>query len=383
MPEAIRKQDDFFGEVQIYKKSVSVDLPVIRTGHDAESLILKTVFQGCNEPIGVCYPPITKELQLEFPPVAETKAKQGAFLSSTPVASAPDTRSGLASLLEPGAGEDEFLPPDQAFQLIVSSPAADTVNVSLVIAEGYYLYKKKFAFESGTPGVSILPYQLPAGDMKEDEFLGRTEVYHVNFSIDLSLAGQSADGQFQLIAKYQGCAERGICYPPITKTVNLALAAGSGSSATSAVSELPQSKAVESPTTNDGPVEVSEEEGVIAMLSQGSIGTVIIGFFLFGLALSLTPCVFPMIPILSGIIVGQGADISRKRAFMLSVVYVAGMAIMYTIAGMLAGLTGELLSSAFQNPWVLGGSALVFVLLSFSMFGFYELQLPAWEHYRP
>ncbi len=382
MPEAIRKQDDFFGEVEIYKKSVSVDLPVIRTGNDAESLILKTVFQGCNEPIGVCYPPITKELHLELPSVAETKPKQGAFISSAPdtsasKTSAPETRSGLASLLEPGAGEDEFLPPDQAFQLIVSSPSADTVNVSLVIAEGYYLYKKKFAFESATPGVSILPYQLPAGDMKEDEFLGRTEVYHVNFSIDLALAGQSADGQFQLIAKYQGCAERGICYPPITKTVNLTLADGSGSSSSSTVAELSKSTPVESPSKGDGSAEVSEEQGVIAMLSQGSIGTIIIGFFLFGLALSLTPCVFPMIPILSGIIVGQGADISRKKAFMLSVVYVGGMAIMYTIAGMLAGLTGELLSSAFQNPWVLGGSALVFVLLSFSMFGFYELQLPA------
>jgi thiol:disulfide interchange protein DsbD len=330
MPEAISKQDDFFGEVQIYKKFVSVDLPVVRTGNDAESLILKTVFQGCNEPIGVCYPPITKEIKLDLPAVAEAKPKQGAFISSatdTSAAktSAPETRSGLASLLEPGAGEDEFLPPDEAFQLI----------------------------------------------------LGRTEVYHVNFSIDLALAGQSADGQFQLIAKYQGCAEKGICYPPISKTVNLALADGSGSSASSATTELQKSIPVESSSKLDGPAEVSEEEGVIAMLSQGSIGTVIIGFFLFGLALSLTPCVFPMIPILSGIIVGHGADVSRKKAFMLSVVYVAGMAIMYTIAGMLAGLTGELLSSAFQNPWVLGGSALVFVLLSFSMFGFYELQLPA------
>ena len=337
LPEAISKKDDFFGEVQIYKKSVSVELPVIRTGTEAESVTLRTVFQGCNEPVGVCYPPITKEIKLDLPAAAAATVKKGAFISTVPNApaaakispvsgkssTAPKTRSGLASLLEASASEDEFLPPDQAFQLNVSSTSADKVNVSLVIADGYYLYKKKFAFESATPGVTVLPYQLPAGDMKEDEFLGRTEVYHVNFSIDLETAGKSADGQFQLIAKYQGCAEKGICYPPITKNVDITLADGSGSSLVPD-DEPTAAKAVSSSSgldsLADSPAEISEEEGVIAMLSQGSIGTVIIGFFLFGLALSLTPCVFPMIPILSGIIVGQGADISRKKAFMLSVV---------------------------------------------------------------
>ncbi len=375
MPDAIRIQDEFFGEVDIYKNSASISLPVIRAGNDVESVLLKAVSQGCNEPVGVCYPPITKELKIELPAIeAAVTSKDSKAAASS---SAPTTRSGLASLLEPGSSDDEFLPPDQAFQLSVSSASADMVNVSLVIAEGYYLYKEKFAFESATPGISIQSYQLPDGDIKEDEFLGRTEVYHVNFSIDLALSGQSADGNFQLIVKYQGCADKGICYPPISKTVNLVLGSGTDSSTSSNNIEDAQRTATGNVPKQDSGDEISEEQGVIDMLSKGSIGTVILGFFLFGLALSLTPCVFPMIPILSGIIVGQGTDISRGKAFMLSVVYVAGMAIMYTIAGMLAGLTGELLSSAFQNPWVLGGSALVFVLLSLSMFGFYDLQLPA------
>jgi thiol:disulfide interchange protein DsbD len=375
MPDAIRIQDEFFGEVDIYKTSASISLPIIRAGNDAENVILKAVSQGCNEPVGVCYPPVTKELKIELPAIETVAASEDS--KATVSSSAPTTRSALASLLEPGSSDDEFLPPDQAFQLNVSSASADTVNVSLVIAEGYYLYKEKFAFESATSGISIQPYQLPDGDIKEDEFLGRTEVYHVDFSIDLALSGQSADGNFQLIVKYQGCADKGICYPPISKTVNLALGSGTGSSTSSNNIEAPQTTAPGNAPIEASGGEVSEEQGVIDMLSKGSIGTVIFGFFLFGLALSLTPCVFPMIPILSGIIVGQGTDISRGKAFMLSVVYVAGMAIMYTIAGMLAGLTGELLSSAFQNPWVLGGSALVFVLLSLSMFGFYDLQLPA------
>lgn len=375
MPDAIRIQDEFFGEVDIYKKSASVSLPVIRAGNDAESVILKAVSQGCNEPIGVCYPPVTKELKIELPAVQAAVASNDSKAAVS--SSAPTTRSGLASLLEPGSPDDEFLPPDQAFQLNVSSASADTVNVSLVIAEGYYLYKEKFAFESATPGISIQKYQLPEGDIKEDEFLGRTEVYHVNFSIDLALSGQSADGNFQLIAKYQGCADKGICYPPISKKVNLVLASGASTSASATTVEDPEKPATGNVAAGVSDGEISEEQGVIDMLTKGSIGTIILGFFLFGLALSLTPCVFPMIPILSGIIVGQGTEISRGKAFMLSVVYVAGMAIMYTIAGMLAGLTGELLSSAFQNPWVLGGSAVVFVLLSLSMFGFYDLQLPA------
>ncbi len=375
MPDAIRIQDEFFGEVDIYKNSASISLPVIRAGNDVESVLLKAVSQGCNEPVGVCYPPITKELKIELPAIeAAVTSKDSKAAASS---SAPTTRSGLASLLEPGSSDDEFLPPDQAFQLSVSSASADMVNVSLVIAEGYYLYKEKFAFESATPGISIQSYQLPDGDIKEDEFLGRTEVYHVNFSIDLALSGQSADGNFQLIVKYQGCADKGICYPPISKNVNLVLGSGTDSSTSSNNIEDAQRTATGNVPKQDSGGEISEEQGVIDMLAKGSIGTIILGFFLFGLALSLTPCVFPMIPILSGIIVGQGTDISRGKAFMLSVVYVAGMAIMYTIAGMLAGLTGELLSSAFQNPWVLGGSALVFVLLSLSMFGFYDLQLPA------
>jgi len=373
MPESIRKQDEFFGEVEIYKKSVSVDLPLLRDSSDAESVVLTAVFQGCNDPIGVCYPPINKKLNIDLPEVISTA--NAADLQ--PVASSsPTTQSGLASLLAPGAGEDEFLPPDEAFQLSVKMVSDNKVALSVMIAEGYYLYREKFAFESATEGVSILPYELPAGVIKEDEFLGRTEVYHSSFAIDLVLSGQSADGKFQLVAKYQGCAEKGICYPPISKTIDLV--PGKADGTTPAVTEGAGEKT--SMPENPSSVangEISEEQTVIAMLSEGSIGSTILAFFLFGLALSLTPCVFPMIPILSGIIVGQGTEITRKKSFTLSVVYVLGMTIMYTIAGMLAGLTGELLSSAFQNPWVLGGSALVFVLLSFSMFGFYDLQLPA------
>ncbi len=384
MPAAIQKQDEFFGLVGIYEKSVSIELPLIRNGLDAEDAILKVVFQGCNDPIGVCYPPITKELKISLPTATAPAAVPAVeFPLSSKPSSIPTTRSGLASLLGGSGGENEFLPPDEAFQLSVTSPASDSVTVSLVIAENYYLYKDKFSFKSATPGISIQPYQLPAGDIKVDEFIGRTEVYHFNFVIDLALTGKSADGKIQLIVNYQGCADKGICYPPISKTIDVSLGdgvSGAGSSSVPAVNTAAKSlssREMPNMPRMDSMPEVSDEQSVMAILAGGSITTTIIAFFLFGLALSMTPCVFPMIPILSGIIVGQGASITRKKAFMLSVAYVLGMTIMYTFAGMLAGLTGELLSSAFQSTWVLAVSALVFVLLSFSMFGFYEIQLPA------
>ncbi len=377
MPEAIRKQDEFFGEVQIYKKYVTIELPLIREGKEKEEVVLKVVSQGCNEPIGVCYPPLTKELKISLPEAVTNASPSPPAIR--PLAT-PAKRSGLASLLDQGGAENEFLPPDEAFQLSVYSTAADTVTVSLQIAENYYLYRDKFVFESLTPGIRIKPYTLPAGDIKVDEFIGRTEVYHYNFSIDLALEGKSSDGNFQLKAQYQGCADKGICYPPITKKIDVRPGEGaSGVSTPAAQVSTVKSEARDSAgaVEREMPAEISEEQSVMAMLSGGSVTSTIIAFFLFGLALSLTPCVFPMIPILSGIIVGQGANITRKKAFTLSVFYVLGMTIMYTFAGMLAGLTGELLSSAFQSTWVLAVSALVFVLLSFSMFGFYELQLPA------
>ena len=367
MPEAIRKNDEFFGEVDIYKKHVGIELPLRRVNNDATEVVLKTVFQGCNEPIGVCYPPIRKSLPLKLPPL-ETRT------ASDPIPGSPlpavNNRQQLDGLL--GQSDDEFLPPDQAFMFSASAVAPDAIRVSIIVADKYYLYRDKFAFSSATEGIDVLPYTLPESETKDDPFLGRTEVYHGEVVIDLKLSSVPADGAFELVARYQGCAEKGICYPPITKNINLTMPAGPATAGQPDTTHDIESETSSAPTTE----EVSEEEGIVRILSGGSTWATIAAFFVFGLALSLTPCVFPMIPILSGIIVGQGTDVSRLRAFLLSVAYVFGMAVMYTIAGILAGMTGELLSSAFQNPWVLSVFALVFVLLALSMFGFYDLQLP-------
>lgn len=294
----------------------------------------------------------------------------------------------------PVRAEPELLPLEQAFRLSAQMVDRNTVEVRFDIADGYYLYRDKLGFAAeqaalGTP-------DIPPGKMKKDEIFGDVEVYRGPLSIRLPL---SASGEtVTLKVASQGCADAGVCYPPSEQVVMLDPAqpgvrvwpagldgddAGGGlidrlrGRATAATS----SPAIDTPASTDlaAPDAAQPDDGSFAagLLRGGNLWLVAITFFGFGLALSFTPCVLPMVPILSGIIVGHGADISRGRALALSLAYVLGMAVTYTIAGVAAGLSGTLLSAALQNAWVLGGFALVFVVLALSMFGFYELQLPA------
>ncbi len=287
----------------------------------------------------------------------------------------------------PVRAEPELLPLEQAFRLSAQVVDRNTVEVRFDIADGYYLYRDKLGFAAeqaalGTP-------DIPPGKMKKDEIFGDVEVHRGQLSIRLPL---SASGEtVRLKVASQGCADAGVCYPPSEQTVLLDPAqpgvrvwpvgldgdnAGGGlldrlrGRAMSSEASAP----VEAPVASAAPA----DDGSLAagLLRGGNLWLVAVAFFGFGLALSFTPCVLPMVPILSGIIVGHGAHISRGRALALSLAYVAGMAVTYAVAGVAAGLSGTLLSAALQNAWVLGGFALLFVVLALSMFGFYELQLP-------
>ncbi len=209
--------------------------------------------------------------------------------------------------------------------------------------------------------------QLPPGEEKDDEFFGKIEVYHDLVEARLPLRRSNLDPtSVTLKVGYQGCAEAGICYPPQKKTVNLDLPAGSAD--TTSTTPAP---------TKPAAAPLSEQDQLAAALAgDNTLGTILL-FFVAGLLLAFTPCVFPMIPILSSIIVGQGGEMTTRKAFILSVTYVLAMALTYTVAGIIAGLFGSNLQAAFQNPWILGTFSAVFVALAFSMFGFYELQLPS------
>ena len=274
------------------------------------------------------------------------------------------------------AGEPDLLEPEQAFRFTARLLDANQLEVRYDIAPGYYMYREKFRFEASPASIALDASQLPPGKVKKDEFFGDVQIYRGSQRFVLPVRGADAQApRFTLKAVSQGCADIGVCYPPQEQSAELVLAAFTTATPDPAAAPfLRQAPGGTAPAVA-GPAP-QPEDALIAGLFKGGFWVLIASFFGFGLLLALTPCVFPMIPILSSILVPHGAHLTHMRGFALSLAYVLGMAIAYALAGVAAGLLGTLLSAALQNPWVLAGFAGVFVLLALSMFGFYELQLP-------
>ncbi len=280
--------------------------------------------------------------------------------------------------------EDEFLKVDEAFVLSATLADDGALNVRWDMPDGYYLYRHQFAFATKHPEqLTLGEAQIPAGKEKVDEFFGEVEVYY--HSAEAVVPLQSKPGvNTQIGVTFQGCADAGLCYPPETKwfaydgvrlisaELPLAAAAGTGAAQNSSISSSTSGGSAASSVAD------TEEQLLAGILANESLVYALALFFLAGIGLAFTPCVLPMVPILSSIIVGEGENISKSKAFTLSLAYVLGMAATYAAVGTLVGLFGaELnLQAALQSPPVLVFFAVVFVLLSLSMFGFYELQLP-------
>ncbi len=261
------------------------------------------------------------------------------------------------------SNSDPALAPEVAFQLQLKPLDKQTVQADFSIAPGHYLYRERIKFSVLSPSnIKLTDIQLPAGEIKDDANFGKQEVYHRDFQASLKLNAPTE--KLTLFASYQGCSEKGLCYAPIKNTLTVAF----DPIATTA----PRAPAT-APSIN------YEANSSTQLLKSGQVWLAITGFFFAGLLLSMTPCVLPMIPILSSIIVGQhrvNNAAAKWHGFSLSLAYVLGMALSYALAGVAAGLTGNLISQALQNPWVLGSTAVLFVLLAGSMFGLYELKLP-------
>jgi thiol:disulfide interchange protein DsbD len=358
LPAGKVKQDEFFGEIETYRHEVEARIPVEWLGRATSSINITVTSQGCAD-IGVCYPPQRQTLEVALP-IAVT---------STP----PQTLSSLGSSLGLGSrNEEELLTAEQAFPFDAVALDGNTLVARWNITPGHYLYKNKFSFSlENAEGITLGQPQLPQGEEKDDEFFGRIEVYHHPMEVTLPLLRERlAATEITLQVKYQGCADIGICYPPQKKSITLDLPSGVAAGATATGSVTPI-------VVNKPRAPLSEQDSLAASLATGNTFTTIALFFGMGLLLAFTPCVFPMIPILSSIIVGQGEGLTTRRAFILSLVYVLAMALTYTVAGVIAGLFGANLQAAFQNPWILISFSAVFVALAFSMFGFFELQLPS------
>jgi len=368
-PPAKLKHDEFFGDVEVYRKQVSISIPIVKRPDRLETLQLKTISQGCAD-AGLCYPPQTRRIAIKMAPAPASPGDSLAALS------------GLGGDLGLDDEEEKILTPEEAYRFTAQVEDGNHIRLLWQIAEGTYLYQDKIKIKLlNAEGVSLGAYTLPQAETKKDAIrpdgsIGDLLVYHKGIDLTLPLARTRTDATTAVLeVRYQGCAEVGICYPPVTKQVTLNLPAISGAPATPTVATVDTP-----PTAAAGPEPVAEQDQIAATLAGGSAWMIILSFFGFGLLLAFTPCIFPMIPILSGIIAGHGDKITTSKAFTLSLVYVLAMSLTYTVAGILAGMFGQNLQAAFQNPWIISAFALLFVLLALSMFGFYDLQLPSkWQ----
>jgi thiol:disulfide interchange protein DsbD len=295
-----------------------------------------------------------------------------------------------AGALQTARAEDDFLPPEKAFQFSAKPHDAKSVDVTFAIAPGYYLYREQFKFAAD--GATLGTSAIPPGKVKFDEtFQKNVETYRNAITIVVPV--EQAGAEFRLVVTSQGCADAGLCYPPMQSAAAIGLV-GFGGAGTAIVEATggPTGPDAIAPSANPSTSAGAGEPSTIdAALRGGSFWTIVGAFFVAGLLLSLTPCVLPMLPIVSSIIVGQAggtpaspgagnkasSGVSRRRGLALAASYSFGMAIVYTAFGIAAGLAGEGLAAALQNPWVLGAFALGLVALSLSMFGVYELQLPS------
>jgi thiol:disulfide interchange protein DsbD len=267
--------------------------------------------------------------------------------------------SPAAAQLKLGGSTDNLLEPEKAFRFSARSLDAGSIEVRFDIAPGYYLYRERFKFSAD--GAKLGAPQFPEGIPHKDEFFGEMHVYRKEVLVRIPV---EAAGPFDLRVTSQGCADAGVCYIPMDSRARLTLASATG---------------VGQPSSSPR-FSLFASDVDVADLFRGNALLVVGGFVVFGLLLAFTPCVLPMIPILSGIIAGDGRNLNKRRAFLLSLSYVLGMAVVYAVAGVAAAFSGSLLAAALQNAWVLGAFALVFVALALSMFGLYELRLPAFLH---
>lgn len=278
------------------------------------------------------------------------------------------------------SNDDEFLKVDEAF-IFNFYQQGNTLNITFDVEPGYYLYRHQFKISG--KGATFSELELPKGIEHEDEFFGVQQIYteQLNFTVHIKEAAEGAT----FTVRYQGCAKKGLCYPPESKSIELSKVSKNSSTNANILTALgsePDAIATTSAAKiNAGQAVKSEQHQLVDMLKQDSLWLTLAAFFVGGLLLSFTPCVFPMYPILTGIIVGQGKQLTNKKAFSLSFIYVQGMAITYTLLGVVVALAGAKFQAAFQHPIVLISLSVLFIFLALSMFGVFNLALPAsWQN---
>ncbi len=352
--EGIRA-DGSMGPIQIYKHQVTIDIPIIKVDPKLKEIKLVAHSQGCNDRI--CYPPNKQRITISL--IAPAQASQSSGLNAIQDLS--------ASLGLNDAANSEMMTAEQAFQFSSEITGNNAIVARWKVAKGTYLYKKNFKFVSDNPNVKIGNVTFPKADNKNDPVFGDVEVYHQDVELTLPLIfAKTTSSDTKIKISYQGCSETlGICYPPSKQEVFIPAGSTSASNATIISSSTP------STTTN------TSDSANSKVGFKDFIGYVLLAFVI-GLGLTFTPCVLPMIPILSSIIIGQGGEkISKTKGGTLAAIYVLGTSVVYVIAGWIAGESGDQLQAYFQIPWVITTFSGLLFLLALSMFGLYNIQMPS------
>ena len=345
LPAGEQHEDEFFGKQQVYRDRFLVTIPYVNRGTLPATFNLAIKSQGCAD-IGLCYPPQT-------------------WVETIELNSRGDNKIDLTAAVDIfSISNSEFVPVDEAFEPILTAIDSNRIEVAIRVKDGYYLYKEKIAAEAESDVAKAGMLRLPNGESKTDQYFGRMEVYYEDVFGELPIARATPEAMDLAIKlQYQGCADGGICYPPVTKVLTVSLPQASAGEALSAFS-------------SSAPP-ISEQARLAKLITNSSLFIMTLTFFGAGLLLAFTPCVLPMVPILSTIIAGEGKKVSTARGFSLSLSYVLGMALIYTAAGIIAAAAGVQLQASFNQPWVLTLFAAFFVILAGGMFDFYDLQIPS------
>jgi len=344
-PKGEIHKDEYFGEQEVFRGTFKVSAP-LAGAKPGDTIALKLKWQGCAD-AGLCYPPSVWDASVKVAAATHTTSADKLFDRANPAAN---------------SDEEEYLDVDQAFALTNEALSVNNLQLNWRIADGYYLYKQRIKVESAGETKAIGALVLPKGEPHSDEFFGEQEVYRQ--SVDATFSVPPSDAKtVDVNVTYQGCADAGLCYPPQTKLVSISL---EGAPATAAAA---------APAPGEF---VSEQDSYAEKIKNGNIFLVLLSFFGAGLLLAFTPCVLPMVPILSGIIAGSGENVTTRRSFMLSVAYVLGMAFTYTAAGIAAGAIGQgfNLQATFNQPWIVAIFSLLFVVLAASMLGLFTIEMP-------
>ena len=334
-PKGEIHKDEYFGEQEVFRDTFKVTAPL--SGAKAgDTVALKLKWQGCAD-AGLCYPPSVWDATVKVAAVT----------------------AAAAPVVE---GEEEYLDVDKAFVLTDQALSVNNLQLNWRIADGYYLYKQRIKVEPAGDTKVIGALVLPKGEPHSDEYFGEQEVYRQ--SVDATFSVPPSDAKtVDVNVTYQGCADAGLCYPPQTKLVSISL------------EDAPPATSAAAPAEGEF---VSEQDSYAEKIKHGNIFLVLLSFFGAGLLLAFTPCVLPMVPILSGIIAGSGENVTTRRSFMLSLAYVLGMAFTYTAAGIAAGAIGQgfNLQATFNQPWIVALFSLLFVVLAASMLGLFTIEMP-------